>query len=121
MSEPEASVMTFLVSLAINFGNPDHVTIEDPNNIDDDILGGTSEINLILRTYASAHTTLKNLMEYLALVQGPNKSILGPIIATNFEKYPEQRNQLRWVFMTENRFASETKLVNPRKGQWWLK
>lgn len=44
-------------------------------------------------------------MEYLALVQGPNKSILGPIIAGNFEEYIEQRNQLRRVFMSENRFA----------------
>lgn len=44
-------------------------------------------------------------MEHLALVRGPSKSILGPIIAANFEKYTEQRNQLRRVFMTEKRFA----------------
>lgn len=44
-------------------------------------------------------------MEYLALVQGPNKTILGPIIAGNFEEYMEQRNQLRRVFMSESRFA----------------
>jgi non-canonical poly(A) RNA polymerase PAPD5/7 len=44
-------------------------------------------------------------MEHLALVRGPSKSILGPIIAANFEKYTEQRNQLRRVFMAEKRFA----------------
>lgn len=44
-------------------------------------------------------------MEYLALVQGPNKSILEPIIAANFDEYLEQRFQLRQVFMTEERFA----------------
>ncbi|KAJ5327775.1 hypothetical protein N7452_008165 [Penicillium brevicompactum] len=89
----------------IYFGNPDRLTIEDPNNRDNDISGGTREVDLILRTFAGAHTTLKNRMEYLALVQGPNKSILGPIIAGNFEEYIEQRNQLRRVFMSENRFA----------------
>ncbi|KAJ6000942.1 hypothetical protein N7481_001351 [Penicillium waksmanii] len=88
-----------------SFGTPDRLTIEDPNNTDNDISGGTRAIDLILRTFASAHTTLKNRMEHLALVRGPNKSILGPIIAANFEKYTEQHNQLRRVFMTESRFA----------------
>ncbi|CAG7969901.1 unnamed protein product [Penicillium salamii] len=89
----------------IYFGSSDRLTIEDPNNPDNDISGGTREIDLILRTFAGAHTTLKNRMEYLALVQGPNKTILGPIIAGNFEEYIEQRNQLRRVFMSESRFA----------------
>ncbi|KAJ6144088.1 PAP/25A-associated [Penicillium samsonianum] len=88
-----------------SFGNPDRLTIEDPNNADNDISGGARAIDLILGTFASAHTTLKNRMEHLALIRGPSKSILGPIIAANFEKYTEQRNQLRRVFMTENRFA----------------
>ncbi|KAF4772519.1 hypothetical protein HAV15_012262 [Penicillium sp. str.  len=78
-----------------SFGTADRLTIEDPNNTDNDISGGTRAIDLILRTFASAHTTLKNRMEHLALVRGPNKSILGPIIAANFEKYTEQHNQLR--------------------------
>ena len=88
-----------------SFGTADRLTIEDPNNTDNDISGGTRAIDLILRTFASAHTTLKNRMEHLALVRGPNKSIMGPIIAANFEKYTEQHNQLRRVFMTESRFA----------------
>jgi non-canonical poly(A) RNA polymerase PAPD5/7 len=88
-----------------SFGNPERLTIEDPNNTDNDISGGARAIDLILHTFANAHTTLKNRMEHLALVRGPNKSILGPIIAADFEKYTEQRNQLRRVFMTENRFA----------------
>ncbi|KAJ5481374.1 hypothetical protein N7475_000186 [Penicillium sp. IBT 31633x] len=86
-----------------SFGNPDRLTIEDPNNADNDISGGARAIDLILGTFASAHTTLKNRMKYL--VRGPSGSILGPIIAANFEKYTEQRNQLRRVFMTEKRFA----------------
>ncbi|EKV05577.1 Topoisomerase family protein TRF4, putative [Penicillium digitatum Pd1] len=87
------------------FGNPDRLTIEDPNNRDNDISGGTKEIGLIFRAFSNAHTALKNRMEYLALVQGSNKSILEPIIAANFDEYIEQRFQLRQVFMTEERFA----------------
>ncbi|KAJ6184323.1 hypothetical protein N7519_005624 [Penicillium mononematosum] len=87
------------------FGNPDRLTIEDPNNRDNDISGGTKEIGLIFRAFSNAHTALKNRMEYLALVQGSNKSILEPIIAANFDEYIEQRFQLRQVFMTEDRFA----------------
>ncbi|KAJ5275481.1 hypothetical protein N7497_006092 [Penicillium chrysogenum] len=69
------------------FGTPDRLTIKDPNNTNNDISGGIRAIDLILRTFASAYTTLKNRIEHLALVRGPNKSILGPIIAANFEKY----------------------------------
>ena len=86
--------------------------------MDNDISGGTREIELILRTFASAHTTLKNRLEYLALVQGPNKSILGPIIAANFEEYIEQRNQLRRVFMTEQRFAKHRLPPPPPPGPY---
>jgi non-canonical poly(A) RNA polymerase PAPD5/7 len=60
---------------------------------------------LILRTFGHAFGALKKRMEYLALVQGPNQSILEPIIAANFDEYLEQRYQLRQVFMTEARFA----------------
>ncbi|KAJ5356498.1 hypothetical protein N7517_011107 [Penicillium concentricum] len=87
------------------FGNPDRLTIEDPNNRDNDISGGTKEIGLIFRAFSNAQTALRNRMEYLALVQGSNKSILEPIIAANFDEYIEQRFQLRQVFMTEERFA----------------
>ncbi|KAJ5558719.1 hypothetical protein N7535_009402 [Penicillium sp. DV-2018c] len=87
------------------FGNPDRLTIQDPNNPDNDISGGTKEITLILRTFGQAFDALKKRMEYLALVQGPNQSILEPIIAANFDEYLEQRYQLRQVFMTEPRFA----------------
>jgi non-canonical poly(A) RNA polymerase PAPD5/7 len=86
--------------------------------MDNDISGGTREIDLILRTFASAHTTLKNRVEYLALVQGPNKSILGPIIGANFEEYIEQRNQLRRVFMTEQRFAKHRLPPPPPPGPY---
>ncbi|KAF9253198.1 hypothetical protein LCP9604111_724 [Penicillium roqueforti] len=95
------------------FGHPDRLTIEDPNNRDNDISGGTKEIGLILRAFSNAHTALKNRMEYLALVQGSNKSILEPIIAANFDEYVEQRFQLRQVFMAEDRFARYGKSSPP--------
>ncbi|KAJ5747214.1 uncharacterized protein N7511_008910 [Penicillium nucicola] len=87
------------------FGNPDRLTIEDPNNQDNDISGGTKEIGLILRTFSKAHTTLQRRMEQLASNEDHNSSVLGPIIAANFDEYIEQREQLRHVFMMEPRFA----------------
>lgn len=87
------------------FGNPDRLTIEDPNNQDNDISGGTKEINLILRTFSKAHTTLQSRIEQLAFYEDHRSSILGPIIAANFDEYIEQRLQLQNVFMTEARFA----------------
>lgn len=68
---------------------------------------------MILRAFSNAHTALKNRMEYLALVQGSNKSILEPIIAANFDEYVEQRFQLRQVFMAEDRFARYRKSSPP--------
>jgi non-canonical poly(A) RNA polymerase PAPD5/7 len=89
----------------VYFGNPDRLTIEDPNNQDNDISGGTKEINLILRTFSRAHTTLQSRIEQLAFYEDHRSSILGPIIAANFDEYIEQRLQLQNVFMTEARFA----------------
>ncbi|KAJ5312266.1 hypothetical protein PENANT_c011G05972 [Penicillium antarcticum] len=87
------------------FGNPDRLTIEDPNNQDNDISGGTKEISLILRTFSKAHTTLQRRVEQLASNEDHKSSILGPIIAANFDEYIEQREQLRHVFLMEPRFA----------------
>jgi non-canonical poly(A) RNA polymerase PAPD5/7 len=87
------------------FGNPDRLTIEDPNNQDNDISGGTKEISLILRTFSKAHTTLMNRMQQLAYCENHQSSILGPIIAANFDEYIEQREQLHHIFMAEPRFA----------------
>ncbi|KAJ5938476.1 PAP/25A-associated [Penicillium verhagenii] len=101
-----------------SFGNPNRLTIEDPNDTYNDISSGAKATDLIFRTFAGAHTTLKNCLESLTSVQSPNKSILGSIIAANFDRYTEQRNQLHPVFMTEERFAKHRMSPSPPSESW---
>ncbi|KAJ5535572.1 hypothetical protein N7513_008758 [Penicillium frequentans] len=101
-----------------SFGNPNRLTIEDPNDTYNDISSGARATDLIFRTFAGAHTTLKNCLESLTSIQSPNKSILGSIIAANFDRYTEQRNQLRRVFVTEERFAKHRMSPSPPSESW---
>lgn len=79
--------------------------IEDPNNPDNDISGGTKEIALVFRTFSQAFTTLSKRMAQLANAGDSKDSILGSIIAANYEEYMIQRFQLREVYDTSRRFA----------------
>lgn len=79
--------------------------IEDPNNPDNDISGGTKEIALVFRTFSQAFSTLSRRMLQLADSPDSGASILGSIIAANYEEYMIQRYQLREVFESSNRFA----------------
>ena len=83
-----------------------------------DISSGARATDLIFRTFAGAHTTLKNRLESLTSVQGPDKSILGPIIAAYFDRYTEQRNQLHQVFMTGERFDRHRMSPSPPPESW---
>lgn len=82
------------------------LSIEDPNNPDNDISGGTREIELILRSFADAHQLLRERMSALDRPGSTaDSSILGTIIAANYDEYTQQRWQLRRVFDTNPRFA----------------
>ncbi|KAJ5242431.1 topoisomerase family protein Trf4 [Penicillium citrinum] len=87
------------------FGSRDRLMIEDPNNPDNDISGGTKEIALVFRTFSQAFSTLSRRMLQLADSPDSGASILGSIIAANYEEYMIQRYQLREVFESSNRFA----------------
>ncbi|CAI7611092.1 unnamed protein product [Penicillium pancosmium] len=86
------------------FGNRDRLTIEDPNNPDNDISGGTKEIALVFRTFSQAFTILSRRMVELANSEDTKGSILGSIIAANYEEYMIQRFQLREVYESASRF-----------------
>ena len=81
------------------------LSIEDPNNPDNDISGGTREILLIMNCFSEAHQVLKERMGSLAK-GATHDSILSTIIAANYDEYTQQRRQLRKVFETHPRFAS---------------
>lgn len=81
------------------------LSIEDPNNRDNDISGGTREIALIFKSFSDAYQALTQRMSLL-YSQGSNQgSILGSIIAANYDEYTQQRYHLRSVFDANPRFA----------------
>lgn len=85
--------------------NNERLSIEDPNNPDNDISGGTREISLIFRSFSEAHRLLKERMTFSAMSGWNTNSLLGPVIAANYDEYAQQRQQLREVFETHPRFA----------------
>lgn len=86
--------------------NEVRLAIEDPNNPSNDISGGTREIGLVLRSFSDANRRLRERMLALANGMPDSGSILGTIIAANYDEYTQQRWQLRRVFETNPRFAS---------------
>ncbi|KAJ5577886.1 topoisomerase family protein TRF4 [Penicillium hispanicum] len=87
------------------YGNRDRLMIEDPNNPSNDISGGTKEISLIFRSFSDAHLMLTNRLNSLAASRASDISLLGAIIAANYDEYTEQRYQLRRVFETAPQFG----------------
>ncbi|KAF5855498.1 hypothetical protein ETB97_009106 [Aspergillus alliaceus] len=81
------------------------LSIEDPNNPDNDVSGGTREIALIFRSFRDAYRLLKDRLISMAMSGDHQSSILESIIAANYDEYAEQRWQLRQVFQKHPRFA----------------
>ncbi|KAL1885791.1 hypothetical protein Plec18167_001286 [Paecilomyces lecythidis] len=81
------------------------LAIEDPNNDQNDISGGTREIPLIFRCFSDAYARLKERLVSTAMEGSTSDSILDTIIAANYEEYAEQRDHLRKIFETDPRFA----------------
>jgi non-canonical poly(A) RNA polymerase PAPD5/7 len=95
-------------------GNNDaRLSIEDPNNPDNDVSGGTREIHLIFRSFSRAFQLLKERMVSAAVSGDTKASILQSIIAANYEEYAQQRSQLRAVFETHPRFAQYRRAPTP--------
>jgi non-canonical poly(A) RNA polymerase PAPD5/7 len=95
-------------------GNNDaRLSIEDPNNPDNDVSGGTREIHLIFKSFSRAFQSLKERMVSSALSGDTKASILQSIIAANYEEYTLQRSQLRAVFDTHPRFAQYRRAPTP--------
>ncbi|KAJ5082104.1 poly(A) RNA polymerase cid14 [Penicillium argentinense] len=81
------------------------LTIEDPNNILNDISGGTRDIDLILSQFGKAFRELSLAMNRLAKTNNRKESILATIMGGNYAAYAIQRDQLHEVFERSARFA----------------
>ncbi|KAL5340552.1 hypothetical protein BJX70DRAFT_111876 [Aspergillus crustosus] len=93
--------------------NRGRLSIEDPNNPDNDISGGSHRIGLVFKSFADAFRDLKDRLDSVAKSGKMDGSILGSIIAANFDEYTEHRWQLRELFETEPRFAPFRQSLTP--------
>ncbi|KAL3478230.1 hypothetical protein BJX99DRAFT_245725 [Aspergillus californicus] len=93
--------------------NNSRLSIEDPNNPDNDISGGTREISVVFQAFSDAYRALDERMVSMAMSDRTDESILGMIIAANFDEYTELRWQLREIFDTDPRFAQYRRSTTP--------
>lgn len=79
------------------YKNPDRLSIIDPNNPENDIAGGSSNTERILRYFGEAHGALQQRMALLAKDGGSDDSdsILGVILGGNYSSFRKQRAHLQ--------------------------
>ena len=82
------------------------LTIEDPNNRDNDVSGGTKEIPLIFQCFSDAYQALKGRLTFAAMSGSTNTCFLGAIVSANYREYIDLRKHLRNIFENDPRFAS---------------
>jgi non-canonical poly(A) RNA polymerase PAPD5/7 len=89
------------------------LAIEDPNNMDNDVSGGTREIRLIFQCFSDAFYALRNRMVSVGMSGSRNMCFLDSIIAACYDEYAEQRNHLRSVFENDPRFEPYRRQLSP--------
>ncbi|KAL9624361.1 MAG: hypothetical protein Q9160_001323 [Pyrenula sp. 1 TL-2023] len=85
---------------AHNKDKPRRLAISDPNRPDNNISGGTDEIDLICDCFASVYEILTEALEERNLGIGSKGSLLGDIIGGYYEAYKSQRDHLWRLFET---------------------
>ncbi|KAI9793224.1 MAG: hypothetical protein M1816_000645 [Peltula sp. TS41687] len=80
--------------------NRDRLTIEDPNNPNNDISGGSKRIRQIFSSFSRAYDGLQEKMFKLygaSFTERRGQSLLGTILAGNYSSFELQRHRLRRV------------------------
>ncbi|XDG05816.1 hypothetical protein ABKA04_005431 [Annulohypoxylon sp. FPYF3050] len=101
------------------YGNYNRLSIIDPNNPDNDIAGGSYNIETILKSFRDAYNAIKARMSEVvnreSLGDDPfGDSLLGPLIGGNYACFEAQREHLRGLSKTPK---SATKPYN-HWGKW---
>ncbi|KAI5291557.1 hypothetical protein KEM54_003592 [Ascosphaera aggregata] len=95
----------YLNKRLLNFNNPRKLTILDPNNPDNDVSRGTTEIKRVFRAFSDAHRALRDALAHVAVDPSTApKSLLQGIIGANYTSYCRQREHLLSIFNREPRF-----------------
>lgn len=86
--------------------NLGRLTIQDPNNPNNDISGGSKNIGMIFFSFARAYDALQEKMyelHHATFSERRGQSILGTILAGNYSSFELQRERSRRVH--EGRWA----------------
>ena len=86
--------------------NQARLYIEDPNNPSNNISSATRKMPLIKQTFADAFQVLKDRIDFTGTMEWSGTSILGSIIAANYDTYAKKRQQLRELFERNPRFTA---------------
>ena len=94
-----------------NINKAHRLCIVDPNRPENDISGGTAEIELILRTFKRAYTALQDRVNQLARGRKFENGLLGCILAGDYRSYGQQRALLQQIYRRSTGFVA----VNSRR------
>ncbi|KAF7509583.1 hypothetical protein GJ744_007621 [Endocarpon pusillum] len=81
-----------------NSDKPNRLAIVDPNKADNNISGGTAEIDLIFRCFSNAYSQLSARMAERQDAGTTSKSLLVDLLGGDFEAYGQQRERLRRIY-----------------------
>lgn len=77
--------------------NPNNLTIIDPNNPDNDISGGSRNINQVLGCFRSAHAAIQRRLAQIDSGKDVEGSILECVLGGNYSSFMRQRNKLSMI------------------------
>lgn len=75
--------------------NENGLTIVDPNRPDNDISGGSRNINAVLNCFRSAYASIQRRLDEVNRGKDAHSSILGCVLGGNYDIFAKQRDKLR--------------------------
>lgn len=75
--------------------NPTGLTIVDPNRADNDISGGSKQVEAVFKCFRGALSMIQHRLDAISKGESDEKSILGCVLGGNYSSFIEQRTILR--------------------------
>ncbi|CZT15993.1 uncharacterized protein RCC_01833 [Ramularia collo-cygni] len=75
--------------------NPTGLTIIDPNRADNDISGGSKQVESVFKCFRGALTLIQHRLDAISKGESDDRSILGCVLGGNYSSFIKQREILR--------------------------
>lgn len=75
--------------------NPTGLTIIDPNRPDNDISGGSKQVEAVFKCFRGALTMIQHRLDAISKGESEEQSILGCVLGGNYSSFIQQREILR--------------------------